>query len=370
MLGTSLIFSCFQFQRRLSCVMLLTALSINQAFAFTNYVMPATLQQTNLRSENRLTDTEEPATSDISITSAAASDIELDNVPTETFEVFEGQEKVVPYYIWSNCFSKCQSYVISVNDPTGSFTVSINETSGFSSSLEIKPNEGGALDDIVVYIKYKPTNGLTHTATVTHMGPGTASEQFSVDGLVNFPLPIRLLSFNARVHQTNVELKWKAAADSDLSHFDLEASDNPHTNFRKIGSVSYSGKEDEYSFVYNLKSKDVLRYFRLGQVYYNHSTLYSKTVSVKTAAITETKVSVLPNPIITNAQLRVLATEAGSLKVRIHCSNGIEVSNKLYEVLPGENILELNTRSELKAGVYFLIAELNGNISRLKLLKS
>ncbi len=281
-------------------------------------------------------------------------------------------EKTGFYSIQFNNLPSWQSVFITVKDPSGSFTISA-DSKNFFQTLEIKPNEGGTLDDATIYIKYKPSESAEHTAVISHSSAGVETKEFTIKGLSINPLPVQLISFEANKREADVVLNWRAAADEDLSHFEIEASSDPKKGFKKVGTVNINPEntktEARYSFVHNTATAGNWLYYRLAQVYYNHPTLYSRIRSVYVEPIVKTQAAVSPNPFSTTSKLSISATEAGNLKLILHNLKGAEVFKKTYDVVGGVNKFELSTLQDQPSGVYILTAELNGIVNKMKLVK-
>ncbi|WP_242927786.1 T9SS type A sorting domain-containing protein [Pontibacter vulgaris] len=293
--------------------------------------------------------------------------------PPQTITATNGGEQTQFYVIYFNDIPKFQSAFITVTDPSGEFTISADSVN-FSQVLEIKSNVDGSFPETVqIHVKYKPSGSGEHMATISHSTPGAETQNFNVTGVTIIPLPVQLRSFKANKSQSSVVLYWKAAADEDLSHFEIEASANPGNGFKKIGTIAINLKntklETDYTFVHNTANKSNWQYFRLAQVYFNHSTLYSKIIAVNVELITENTTAVSPNPFSTTSQLSISAVEAGKVKVVMHNLKGAEVFNGSYDVIGGENKLDLNAMQEQPAGVYILTSELHGVVNKLKLVK-
>ena len=112
----------------------------------------------------------------------------------------------------------------------------------------------------------------TITASIDTLGRITA-------GSILHPLPVELLSFDAKLLNTeSALLSWETASETDNDHFDLERSPDGK-NFKKIGEVKGKGTSSilhEYEFkdVFGFMTNTIL-YYRLKQVDYNGHYEYS-----------------------------------------------------------------------------------------------
>ena len=171
------------------------------------------------------------------------------------------------------------------------------------------------------------------------------------------PLPVDLISFNAKNVGEKVEVTWKTASERNNSHFIIERSYNAR-NFEEVGRVEGKGdsnSEVSYAFV-DSKPLSGKSYYRLkqvdldavvnGNVQKGAETL-SRIVSVevdKTAAL-----SVSPNPSTEYFEIKLeVPTQISKWKLvdvngRLIKENGTGSRVNLTNLSPGEYIVEVTT---------------------------
>lgn len=171
------------------------------------------------------------------------------------------------------------------------------------------------------------------------------------------PLPVNLISFNAKVAGTKVEVTWKTASERNNSHFIIERSYNAR-NFEEIGRVEGKGdsnSEVTYSFM-DSKPLAGTSYYRLKQVDFDsvvegsvqkgEETL-SRIVSVefdRTSAM-----SVSPNPSTEYFEIKLdVPTKISKWRLvdingRVVKDNGTGSRVNLSNLSPGEYLVEVVT---------------------------
>ncbi|MDR6803513.1 hypothetical protein J2Y45_000783 [Dyadobacter sp. BE34] len=171
------------------------------------------------------------------------------------------------------------------------------------------------------------------------------------------PLPVNLISFNAKAAGTKVEVTWKTASERNNSHFIIERSYNAR-NFEEVGRVEGKGdsnSEVSYSFT-DSKPLAGTSYYRLKQVDFDsvvegsvqkgEETL-SRIVSVeldKTSAM-----SVAPNPSTEYFEIKLdVPTKISKWRLvdingRLVKDNGTGSRVDLSNLSPGEYIVEVVT---------------------------
>lgn len=304
---------------------------------------------------------------------ASTPTIEIDSGGLQEFYAQVGGEHIQYYYVDFYNFSQWQSAFIEVNDVSGAFTISTEKFSGYSTGIEIKPNPDGYLDFAQIYVRYKPTEAADYTVPVYHNGSTAETQVLNLKGFTLVPLPLSLIHFKGSVLRSAVVLDWKAAADTELSHFEVQISRNIAAGFKTIGIVTCeptnSVEPTNYTFTYNPGNTEPWQYYRIVQFYTNNSTFYSPVLAIKAPAIIETGIKAFPNPFHASSKLNVTAAEAGNLKVVINSVSGAEVFSSAYNVESGESQVEVDPYPGIPAGTYILTAELNGTTKRLKLVK-
>jgi hypothetical protein len=98
------------------------------------------------------------------------------------------------------------------------------------------------------------------------------------------PLPVKLISFNARKQSNNdVLIEWKTADELNVDHYEIEVSrsnsDYQSNHFEKIGSVKSLGNsavQQNYNFTDVENNKTGIRYYRLKIVDIDGSFRYSE----------------------------------------------------------------------------------------------
>lgn len=296
----------------------------------------------------------------------------IDDSGLMPFETNVGEEHVQSYYIEGYYLTPGESVVISVNDPSGSFTVSTTSTSGFSSTITLPVGDDGSIVARDIWVRYAPAEAGGHSATIDHAGGISTSETVFVEGNAT-ALPVEWLSFKAWAAQENIVLEWVTASEKNNSHFEVEISNDPVKGFEKIGRVASkegnSHSATDYRFAYHPGSFRGPYYFRLRQVDTDNTFAFSKIIVVEGTLLKEVKLNVNPNPLKRSSQLRVAVEEAGHMNIIVSNISGTEVFRKTYALESGENAIPLHLNENLEGGMYILTTLFMGKTNRLKLVK-
>lgn len=162
------------------------------------------------------------------------------------------------------------------------------------------------------------------------------------------PLPIELLSFDAVLSGSFVDLKWVTASEVNNDYFEIERSADG-IDFEKIHTQKGAGNSS-VKLVYEHMDRTPLpgiSYYRLKQVDYDGSFSYSE---IRTINVLSESAVIYPNPLSAQAILNVnLPYSYGQGEFTIYDSSGKLIRSD--KATQAKNKLAI---SELSEGVYFL----------------
>lgn len=172
------------------------------------------------------------------------------------------------------------------------------------------------------------------------------------------PLPVNLVSFQARQQLDGTELFWQTTDEVNNDFFVIERSFDGRA-FESIGRVEGTGTTEEfisYNFI-DTFPKEGYNYYRLRQHDFDGSTHYSKIISQKFIA-EEPLVQVFPNPIKQGESL--------TLKTRKIDASSLVIYNEKGQVLPliiteFANELQVQLPANLLVNQLFLKAKTTDN---------
>lgn len=189
------------------------------------------------------------------------------------------------------------------------------------------------------------------------------------------PVPVELVSFNARLIEKNVFLNWKTATEINNYGFDVERKDIINSNlmndFQKISFISGHGNSNspkEYSYT----DKDVQSgtyLYRLKQIDNDGQYEYSPVVNVEISVPAEYELSQnYPNPFNPSTTIKFTIPEAGLVKLSVLNLLGQEIKTIVDEHRQAGIYNEKFDATELNSGVYFYELIVNDFIQTKKML--
>ncbi len=165
------------------------------------------------------------------------------------------------------------------------------------------------------------------------------------------PLPVQIITFDATVTGSNVELKWATASESNNSHFELEKSIDGQ-RFDIIAEVLGAGTTSEIKS-YSYTDRDAIvgaNYYRLKQVDLNGDFEYF-TVVIANVESDKPVIQVIPNPVKDIANIRLEAEVAENAELNLFSTSGKLV--RTINITNAGDFVEVNL-SDLPTGVYLL----------------
>lgn len=173
-------------------------------------------------------------------------------------------------------------------------------------------------------------------------------------------LPVKLLSFDAKIVSNEALVSWKTASEINNSHFIVEKSING-LSFLDVGRVNGSGNSNSEK-EYSIKDKDLqpgTTYYRLKQVDYDGKYEYFDIVALNNDGenTSECKISVNPNPCIGRCSISLDGCKEDvvkNLSFYLFDFLGNSVKTELPTGSDGSTALTFDVNNNLKPGVYIL----------------
>ncbi len=178
------------------------------------------------------------------------------------------------------------------------------------------------------------------------------------DNVTTSPLPIQLLTFDARLSpEGTVDLSWSTAMEVNNKLFTVEKSQDgiAYTAVAEVPGAGNSTEVRDYSAV-DENPYTGTSYYRLRQTNDDGQSTYSRIVVINVPD--NTTLRLYPNPVRTNLLLTFTSRSAGPVVTRIIDAGGRIIATYNNTVQPGGNTLNFNVAG-YRNGTYFL--ELIGN---------
>jgi hypothetical protein len=133
---------------------------------------------------------------------------------------------------------------------------------------------------------------------------GGSNDGFSVATVLNIPLPIELISFEAKEESGTVGLTWITESELNNDFFIVQRSPDGR-EFNPVVKVSGAGTSNDRHAYYATDSYpyDGISYYRLLQQDFDGTITYSKIIGVSVKANEDRAAHVFPNPVIIRNEL-------------------------------------------------------------------
>ncbi len=178
------------------------------------------------------------------------------------------------------------------------------------------------------------------------------------------PLPVHLISFEAKAEKNANLLSWSSATETANIGYEVQASEDG-VHFEKIGFVdgkhNYVGKS-EYQFLdQNLKPSSIY-YYRLKQMDLDGGFEVSRIISLKSYQ-DDFSPYVFPNPVNTN-QFSLTLPDINSYSISMFSLDGVEKHVNVKQTA-SERELIITGKEKLASGLYILkMTSKNGTVDK------
>ena len=221
-----------------------------------------------------------------------------------------------------------------------------------------------------------PDNGEcdNHLYLLNQLGFGTnkmTEIEIVGDGADLIVLPVELVSFTAKINNSNVELNWETKTETNNRGFEIERY---NAQWKKIGFVNGHGTTTEasnYFFADKNVSGNLVKY-RLKQIDYDGSFTYSKVIEV-TLKLAETYklCQNYPNPFNPTTTISYTMPENGHVELEIYNSLGQKIETLINKTMQaGIHQITWNAQN-VPSGIYFYKIVINNfsQMNKMVLLK-
>ncbi len=196
--------------------------------------------------------------------------------------------------------------------------------------------------------------GTVTSQTITAFSPFT----FGSGALINNPLPIELVSFDAHLNGDQVDLKWVTASETNNQYFTVQKTKDGR-NFVDVLTVPGALNSSSLIEYFDIDYEPFIgvSYYRLKQTDVNGDTTVSNLVPVDYNPGNEGGMNIFPNPSDgSNINVSLSGLEGKEVLVALRSLSGAEVWTKIVVVKSGQEVHAMDPQHQLVPGVYLVTA--------------
>jgi hypothetical protein len=193
-------------------------------------------------------------------------------------------------------------------------------------------------------------------------GQTVTFDDFATNGTFSqIPLPVNFIGFEAKRLNSNVQLTWKVAGEENVSHYEVERS-NDGRSFATIGNVSKTGR-DIYTYTDATTSSTI--YYRVKNVDNDGQFKYS-TIARIVNGKSEIVLRAFPQPVQSKLTVQHPSIDGKAL-VSVSTADGRTVRT----IVPANGSMQTYVdMNGLQKGMYVIRFDSgDGNIQTMKVLK-
>ncbi|MCX6290214.1 MAG: T9SS type A sorting domain-containing protein [Bacteroidetes bacterium] len=209
------------------------------------------------------------------------------------------------------------------------------------------------------------TTGTSQSGTITSNTESAFGPFILASSTSRNPLPIGLLNFNARKKNEQVQLLWSTSSETNNDYFSIERSTD-FSGWEKIGRVKGAGNStvhNEYGFT-DIHPENGIQYYRLIQTDYDGRYTCSEIRTVDFSG--RAAFTFYPSPAHDAVTVTIRDKQDQNTTIRLLTLDGQTIP---VQADMNENVCVLDV-SKLVPGFYLVEVSVNGNVSRLKLVKN
>jgi len=202
---------------------------------------------------------------------------------------------------------------------------------------------------------------VTTTSNISSFSPFTLASSSSLN-----PLPITLLNFNAVPSGVNVLVKWTTINEINNDFFTVEKSLDGK-NWTVLGTVKGLGNTNvtsDYALI-DFAPVEGIQYYRLRQTDVDGKEALSGIVPVRFSSEANTTIVLFPQPAGNVLNVSIQNNENENANITVYSAMG----QKMIEMnsLSG-NMFQIDL-SDLSSGIYYLELNLDGVVTKSKIIK-
>ncbi len=168
---------------------------------------------------------------------------------------------------------------------------------------------------------------------------------------VGAPLPVELLSFEAKENNGDAILSWQTNKSMNSHYFTLQKSTTgiDFTDYKTVKSNNTFDYSYTDSQIFSQKS---IVYYRIKLIDALGKTQYSKVILLRKSY--PKQIQVYPNPCVNNLYMNYVSNKQENINIVIYNNIGVKVYSKIFSSIVGNNTFEMNIR-QLPASDYKII---------------
>jgi hypothetical protein len=214
-------------------------------------------------------------------------------------------------------------------------------------------------------------NPVSHRSSIN----GASYGQFAIAGGKFYPVPVQLISFDAKPAGSIVKLDWATTNEVNNDFFTTERSVDG-IDFIPLKDIDGAGNSASILTYHSTDDKPLsgINYYRLKQTDYDDNSSYSPVKIVRFDISNSDNViaieSVLPNPFLEGFILNYTALRDGRVNLTLKNSAGAIIKKEKLMAIKGVNSYEFVENINLAAGVYYVSLSMNNKEVTKKIIKN
>jgi hypothetical protein len=198
--------------------------------------------------------------------------------------------------------------------------------------------------------------------------PNSVNINCEPGALRDFPLPVKLISFDGNLHNKKSSLNWKVADNEIVDHFDLESSVDGFTF--KSAAVIFGSTETGttlYNYTETVNTDKI--FYRLKMTDKSQVVTYSKILVFQNGMTENEIINIIGNPVTDKLTISFNANENKAMEIAIVDMSGRQLQIQKINSYKGNNLVSLSLPASIQKGMYMVILSDNQGKRSTKFIK-
>lgn len=198
--------------------------------------------------------------------------------------------------------------------------------------------------------------------------PNSVNINCEPGALRDFPLPVKLISFDGNLYNKKSSLQWKVADNEIADRFELESSTDG-INFKNTAVIFGSTETGTAIYQYTETINSDKIFYRLKMIDKSQVVTYSKILVFQNGLTENEMIHILGNPVTDKLTISFSETENKKMDISVVDLSGRHVQTVRINSYKGNNLVSFSLPPSMQKGMYMIILSDNQSRRSTKFIK-
>lgn len=184
--------------------------------------------------------------------------------------------------------------------------------------------------------------------------PNSVNINCEPGALRDFPLPVKLISFEGNLHNKKSSLQWKVADNEIVDRFELEGSTDG-INFKNTAVIFGSAETGTTVYRYTETINTDKVFYRLKMIDKSQIVTYSKILVFQNGVNENDIINIIGNPVTDKLTISFNANENKPTEIAIVDMSGRKLQTTSINSYKGNNLVSFSLPATIQKGMYMVV---------------